>query len=147
METGRQGRSGNREWRTGVQVALGEWKTSENQVVLVVQNSDHKTAEAKPHCIILYLIFKILLCFTDYSCNFISCIVCLFFFPELNRCHLDLSEINRLIQRLQALEVGQAFTNGDLQRIISIQVACWWVWDCSFHSASSVGQNHNKKRW
>lgn len=46
------------------------------------------------------------------------------FFPELNRCHLDLSEINRLIQRLQALEAGQAFTNGDLQRIISIQVAC-----------------------
>uniref|UniRef100_A0A3B4ERV3 Oxysterol-binding protein n=1 Tax=Pundamilia nyererei TaxID=303518 RepID=A0A3B4ERV3_9CICH len=40
---------------------------------------------------------------------------------ELNRCHLDLSELNRLIQRLQALEVGQAFTNGDLQRIISIQ--------------------------
>uniref|UniRef100_A0A3Q1HSB9 Oxysterol-binding protein n=1 Tax=Anabas testudineus TaxID=64144 RepID=A0A3Q1HSB9_ANATE len=43
---------------------------------------------------------------------------------KLNRCHLDLSEINRLIQRLQALEAGQAFTNGDLQRIISIQVAC-----------------------
>ncbi|XP_072229711.1 oxysterol-binding protein-related protein 7 [Leuresthes tenuis] len=40
---------------------------------------------------------------------------------ELNRCNLDLSELNRLIQRLQALEVGQTFTNGDLQRIISIQ--------------------------
>ncbi|XP_008276010.1 oxysterol-binding protein-related protein 7 [Stegastes partitus] len=40
---------------------------------------------------------------------------------ELNRCHLDLSELNRLIQRLQVLEVGQAFTNGELQRIISIQ--------------------------
>ncbi|XP_071754610.1 oxysterol-binding protein-related protein 7 [Centroberyx gerrardi] len=40
---------------------------------------------------------------------------------ELNRCHLDLSELNRLIQRLQALEAGQAFSNGDLQRIISIQ--------------------------
>ncbi|XP_029978544.1 oxysterol-binding protein-related protein 7 isoform X1 [Sphaeramia orbicularis] len=40
---------------------------------------------------------------------------------ELNRCHLDLSELNRMIQRLQALEAGQAFTNGDLQRIISIQ--------------------------
>ncbi|XP_061565032.1 oxysterol-binding protein-related protein 7 isoform X2 [Cololabis saira] len=40
---------------------------------------------------------------------------------ELNRCNLDLSELNRLIQRLQALEVGQAFTNGDLQRIISMQ--------------------------
>ncbi|XP_070707814.1 oxysterol-binding protein-related protein 7 [Pempheris klunzingeri] len=40
---------------------------------------------------------------------------------ELNRCHLDLSELNRLIQRLQTLEAGQAFTNGDLRRIISIQ--------------------------
>ncbi|XP_067431796.1 oxysterol-binding protein-related protein 7 isoform X1 [Thunnus thynnus] len=40
---------------------------------------------------------------------------------ELNRCHLDLSELNRLILRLQALEAGQTFTNGDLQRIISIQ--------------------------
>ncbi|XP_029954564.1 oxysterol-binding protein-related protein 7 isoform X2 [Salarias fasciatus] len=40
---------------------------------------------------------------------------------ELNRCHVDLSELNRLIQRLQALEAGQAFTNGELQRIISIQ--------------------------
>uniref|UniRef100_A0A3Q3LIN4 Oxysterol-binding protein n=1 Tax=Mastacembelus armatus TaxID=205130 RepID=A0A3Q3LIN4_9TELE len=40
---------------------------------------------------------------------------------ELNRCHLDLSELSGLIQRLQALEVGQVFTNGDLQRIISVQ--------------------------
>ncbi|MED6238702.1 hypothetical protein ATANTOWER_027932 [Ataeniobius toweri] len=40
---------------------------------------------------------------------------------ELNRCNLDLSELNRLIQRLQAMEVGQTFTNGDLQRIISTQ--------------------------
>ncbi|XP_056908045.1 oxysterol-binding protein-related protein 7 isoform X1 [Takifugu flavidus] len=40
---------------------------------------------------------------------------------ELNRCHLDLSELNRLIKSLQTLEVGQAFTNGDLKRIISIQ--------------------------
>ncbi|KAM7370449.1 hypothetical protein PAMP_009997 [Pampus punctatissimus] len=40
---------------------------------------------------------------------------------EMNRCHSDLSELNRLIQRLQALEAGQTFTNGDLQRIISIQ--------------------------
>ncbi|CAB1444588.1 unnamed protein product [Pleuronectes platessa] len=40
---------------------------------------------------------------------------------ELNRCHLDLSELNRLIQRLQALEAGQAFSNGELQRIISTQ--------------------------
>ncbi|XP_054899014.1 oxysterol-binding protein-related protein 7 isoform X2 [Poeciliopsis prolifica] len=40
---------------------------------------------------------------------------------ELNRCNLDLSELNRLILRLQAMEVGQSFTNGDLQRIISTQ--------------------------
>uniref|UniRef100_A0A8C6LYT6 Oxysterol-binding protein n=1 Tax=Nothobranchius furzeri TaxID=105023 RepID=A0A8C6LYT6_NOTFU len=40
---------------------------------------------------------------------------------ELNRCNLDLSELNRLIQSLQVLEVGHSFTNGDLQRIISIQ--------------------------
>ncbi|XP_037547176.1 oxysterol-binding protein-related protein 7 [Nematolebias whitei] len=40
---------------------------------------------------------------------------------ELNRCNLDLSELNRLIQQLQTLETCQAFTNGDLQRIISIQ--------------------------
>ncbi|PWA21467.1 hypothetical protein CCH79_00003333 [Gambusia affinis] len=40
---------------------------------------------------------------------------------ELNRCNLDLSELNRLILRLQAMEVGQNFTNGDLQRIISTQ--------------------------
>ncbi|XP_041671933.1 oxysterol-binding protein-related protein 7 [Cheilinus undulatus] len=38
---------------------------------------------------------------------------------ELNRCHADLSELNRLIQRLQTLEAGQTFTNGDLKRIIS----------------------------
>ncbi|XP_074475712.1 oxysterol-binding protein-related protein 7 isoform X2 [Sebastes fasciatus] len=41
---------------------------------------------------------------------------------ELNRCHLDLSELNRLIQKLQLLEAGQTVTNGDLKRIISIQV-------------------------
>ncbi|XP_061912878.1 oxysterol-binding protein-related protein 7 isoform X2 [Entelurus aequoreus] len=40
---------------------------------------------------------------------------------ELNRCHLDLSELNRLIQRLQLLEAGPALTNGELQRIISTQ--------------------------
>ncbi|XP_068610323.1 oxysterol-binding protein-related protein 7 [Brachionichthys hirsutus] len=40
---------------------------------------------------------------------------------ELNRCHLDLSELNRLIQSLQTLESGRAFTNGDLKRTISIQ--------------------------
>ncbi|KAM8888077.1 oxysterol-binding protein-related protein 7 [Synchiropus picturatus] len=40
---------------------------------------------------------------------------------ELNRCHLDLSELNRLVQKLQVLEAGQTFTNGELQRIISVQ--------------------------
>ncbi|XP_016889399.1 oxysterol-binding protein-related protein 7 isoform X4 [Cynoglossus semilaevis] len=40
---------------------------------------------------------------------------------ELNKCHLNLSELTSLIQRLQALEVGPALINGDLQRIISIQ--------------------------
>ncbi|KAM6898201.1 oxysterol-binding protein-related protein 7 [Lycodopsis pacificus] len=40
---------------------------------------------------------------------------------ELSRCHLDLSEIDRLIQRLQMFETGQTLTNGDLKRIISIQ--------------------------
>lgn len=47
--------------------------------------------------------------------------------PELNRCHLDLSELNRLIQGLQALELGQAFNNGDLKRIISTQVGFSWL--------------------
>ncbi|KAJ7987576.1 hypothetical protein DPEC_G00327910 [Dallia pectoralis] len=41
---------------------------------------------------------------------------------ELNRCQLDLSELNRLVQRLNVLEGGQqAFSNGELQRIISMQ--------------------------
>lgn len=40
---------------------------------------------------------------------------------ELNRCQLDLSELSRLVQRLQSLEGGQGFSNGDLQRIISMQ--------------------------
>ncbi|XP_061562443.1 oxysterol-binding protein-related protein 7 [Phycodurus eques] len=40
---------------------------------------------------------------------------------ELNRCNLDLSELNRLIQRLQQLDAGRTFTNGELQRIISTQ--------------------------
>ena len=46
----------------------------------------------------------------------------LFLLPELNRCQMDLSELNRLVQRLQTLETGQVFSNGDLQRIISMQV-------------------------
>ncbi|KAL0984225.1 hypothetical protein UPYG_G00138760 [Umbra pygmaea] len=41
---------------------------------------------------------------------------------ELNRCQLDLCELDRLVHRLQSLEVGQqAFSNGELQRIISMQ--------------------------
>ncbi|KAM8836225.1 oxysterol-binding protein-related protein 7 isoform 3-T3 [Spinachia spinachia] len=40
---------------------------------------------------------------------------------ELNRCNADLSELTRLIQRLQMLDTGQTLTNGDLKRIISIQ--------------------------
>ncbi|XP_036391012.1 oxysterol-binding protein-related protein 7 isoform X1 [Megalops cyprinoides] len=42
-------------------------------------------------------------------------------FQELNRCQSDLAELNRLVQRLQALEGGQSFNNGELQRIISMQ--------------------------
>uniref|UniRef100_A0AAY4CUJ7 Oxysterol-binding protein n=1 Tax=Denticeps clupeoides TaxID=299321 RepID=A0AAY4CUJ7_9TELE len=40
---------------------------------------------------------------------------------ELNRVQIDLAELNRLVQRLQVLESGQAFSNGELQRIISVQ--------------------------
>ncbi|XP_030629991.1 oxysterol-binding protein-related protein 7 [Chanos chanos] len=40
---------------------------------------------------------------------------------ELNRCQMDLSELHRLVQRLQTLESGQPMNNGDLQRIISMQ--------------------------
>ncbi|XP_051925219.1 oxysterol-binding protein-related protein 7 isoform X2 [Hippocampus zosterae] len=40
---------------------------------------------------------------------------------ELNRCNLDLHELTRLIQRLQLLQAGQTFANGQLQRIISTQ--------------------------
>ncbi|XP_040032933.2 oxysterol-binding protein-related protein 7 isoform X3 [Gasterosteus aculeatus] len=42
---------------------------------------------------------------------------------ELHRCNVELSEINRLIQRLQMLDTGQTLTNGDLKRIISIQLS------------------------
>ncbi|XP_072523289.1 oxysterol-binding protein-related protein 7 [Salminus brasiliensis] len=40
---------------------------------------------------------------------------------ELNRCQIDLSDLNRLVQKLHCLESGQAFSNGELQRIISMQ--------------------------
>lgn len=59
---------------------------------------------------------------THWSSKHLPCLL-----SELNRCHLDLSELNRLIQGLQALEVGQAFTNGDLKRIISTQVGFPWL--------------------
>lgn len=67
----------------------------------------------------MYSVLKVLMYSISnrYSGSTLSCVL-----PELNRCHLDLSELNRLIKSLQTLEVGQAFTNGDLKRIISIQV-------------------------
>ncbi|XP_036427633.1 oxysterol-binding protein-related protein 7 [Colossoma macropomum] len=40
---------------------------------------------------------------------------------ELNRCQIDLNDLNRLVQKLHCLESGQAFSNGELQRIISMQ--------------------------
>ncbi|KAJ8372350.1 hypothetical protein AAFF_G00290390 [Aldrovandia affinis] len=42
-------------------------------------------------------------------------------FQELTRCQNDMAELNRLVQKLQALEGGQPFNNGELQRIISMQ--------------------------
>ncbi|KAJ8365089.1 hypothetical protein SKAU_G00139200 [Synaphobranchus kaupii] len=43
-------------------------------------------------------------------------------FRELSRCQNDLTELNQLVQRLQAMEgVPQPFNNGELQRIISMQ--------------------------
>lgn len=46
----------------------------------------------------------------------------IFLFLELNRCQLELNELHRLVQKLHSLESGQAVNNGDLQRIISMQV-------------------------
>ncbi|XP_030196107.1 oxysterol-binding protein-related protein 7 [Gadus morhua] len=43
---------------------------------------------------------------------------------ELNRCQLDVSELSRLAERLQALENRKPISNGELQRIISIQNLC-----------------------
>ncbi|KAI4903656.1 hypothetical protein NFI96_033591 [Prochilodus magdalenae] len=40
---------------------------------------------------------------------------------ELNRCQIDLNDLNRLVHKLNCSEPGQAFSNGELQRIISMQ--------------------------
>lgn len=48
------------------------------------------------------------------------CSLC--FCLELNRCQIDLNDLNRLVQKLLCLESGAAFNNGELQRIISMQV-------------------------
>lgn len=71
---------------------------------------------------ISHLVMSVLVAAEDYMLDNVhnDCLSSLL--SELNRCHLDLSELNRLIQSLQTLEIGQAFTNGDLKRIISIQV-------------------------
>lgn len=73
-------------------------------------------------CMMSHLVMSVLVAAEDYMLDNVhnDCLSCLL--SELNRCHLDLSELNRLIQSLQSLEIGQAFTNGDLKRIISIQV-------------------------
>lgn len=44
-------------------------------------------------------------------------------FPELTRCQMELNELQRLVQKLYSLESGQMVNNGDLQRIISMQVS------------------------
>lgn len=61
---------------------------------------------------------------------------------ELNRCHLDLSELNRLIQSLQTLETSQTVTNGDIRRIISIQVGL--AVQSGAANLTSVKQHHVK---
>ncbi|XP_066521482.1 oxysterol-binding protein-related protein 7 [Hoplias malabaricus] len=40
---------------------------------------------------------------------------------ELNHCQIDLNDLNQLVQKLHCLETGQGFSNGELQRIISMQ--------------------------
>ncbi|TRY86543.1 hypothetical protein DNTS_002566 [Danionella cerebrum] len=40
---------------------------------------------------------------------------------ELTRCQMELNELQRLVHKLHSLDSGQAFNNGDLQRIISMQ--------------------------
>lgn len=75
-------------------------------------------------------------CFYTFSVllNIIGIYICtLSILSELNRCQLDLSELNRLVLRLQAMEAGQAFTNGDMQRIISMQVGWSWVYFALFY--------------
>ncbi len=63
----------------------------------------------------------------DWNCNKrmykhrIRCTV-LCCFPELTRCQIELNELQRLVQKLHSLESGQMVNNGDLPRIISMQV-------------------------
>lgn len=41
---------------------------------------------------------------------------------ELNRCQIELNDLNRLVQKLHNLELDKAVSNGELKRIISMQV-------------------------
>lgn len=47
---------------------------------------------------------------------------CLYSCLELNRCQTDLNDLKRLVQKMQTLELGKAVSNGELKRIISMQV-------------------------
>ncbi|XP_053367239.1 oxysterol-binding protein-related protein 7 isoform X1 [Clarias gariepinus] len=40
---------------------------------------------------------------------------------ELNRCQIELNDLNRLVQKLHNLELDKAVSNGELKRIISMQ--------------------------
>ncbi|XP_060795878.1 oxysterol-binding protein-related protein 7 [Neoarius graeffei] len=40
---------------------------------------------------------------------------------ELNRCQIDLNDLNCLVQKLHTLELGKTVNNGELKRIISMQ--------------------------
>ncbi|TSK14726.1 Oxysterol-binding protein-related protein 6 [Bagarius yarrelli] len=40
---------------------------------------------------------------------------------ELNRCQMELNDLNRMVQKLHTLEFGKAVSNGELKRIISMQ--------------------------
>lgn len=52
--------------------------------------------------------------------------------PELNRCQIDLNDLNRLVQKLHTLELDKAVSNGELKRIISMQVRR------TFHSLNAM---------
>lgn len=47
---------------------------------------------------------------------------CLHSCPELTRCQIDLNDLKWLVQKLHTLEIGKAVSNGELKRIISMQV-------------------------